>query len=60
MYVVCTFKLAQVRAVVQFAFMEKGMLLTRLNNSASSVGGAHLLLTFTGHKAIGGWSGLFG
>jgi len=32
---------------------EKGTLLTRLNNSASSVGGAHLLLTFTGHKAIG-------
>jgi len=44
---------------------EQGTLLTRLNNSASSVGGAHLLLTFTGHTAIGygrrvGLSGLFG
>jgi len=27
---------------------DKGTLLTRLNNSASSVGVAHLLLTFTG------------
>jgi len=34
-------------------FLEKGTLLTRLNNSASSVGGGQLLLTFTGHKGIG-------
>ncbi len=32
---------------------DKGTWLTRLNNSASSVGVAHLLLTFTGYKAIG-------